>query len=204
MARKPDSSEHRTPVSLILRLKDGTDTEWRTFWEIYGPLIYRLARRGGLNHHDAQDVVCEVMRGLHARIRRGLNVDHGKGRFRSYVARSVSRATARFRRQFGNVSSQRRALAAKAKNADDRSGDDVAAIERNERVRLCLVRLRELPDVRRRDYEVFERSVIFGEAADKLSKRFGISRGRLYGIRSEMMNRLRLMLTDLEKELGEA
>lgn len=202
MASRFDSSSDNTPVSLILRLREGTEAEWRKFWEIYGPLIYRLARGRGLNHHDAQDIVCEVMRGLHARIRRGLKVDHGKGRFRSYVARSVARATARFRRQFKKTGSDVNARPLTS-SAEDGSDGDVAALERGERMRYCLSRLRESPDVRRRDFEAFERSVILGESSDKVAKRFGISRGRLYGIRSEMMNRLRVMLTTLDQELGE-
>lgn len=191
-----------TPVSLIVRLRAGTEAEWCTFWEIYGPLIYRLARGKGLNHHDAQDVVCDVMRALHGKIRRGLKIDHGKGRFRSYLARSVSRATARFRRRFGgSVRDQMWALA--KGGSEDGVQSVIAALERNERVRLCLNRLRDEPGVRRRDYEAFERSVIFDEPATEVAKRFGISRGRLYGIRSEMMSRLRVMLTRLDQELGE-
>lgn len=203
MARKTDISEDRTPVSLILRLRDGTEAEWRTFWGIYGPLIYRLARGRGLNHHDAQDIVCEVMRGLHSRIRRGLQVDHVKGRFRSYVGRSVARATARFRRQFGGSKSGRRAEREAGRTHSDADGD-IATLERHERIRLCLARLRELPDVRRRDFEAFEKCVVHGEPAEKVAKQFGVSRGRVYGIRTEMMSRLRLMLTELDQELGEA
>lgn len=203
MARKADISDDRTPISLILRLRSGTEAEWRTFWGIYGPLIYRLARGRGLNHHDAQDIVCEVMRGLHARIRRGLEVDHGKGRFRSYVARSVARATARFRRQFGGTNSGRVSQKPTGRTRGDTDGD-IATLERHERIRVSMERLRELPDVRRRDFEAFEKSVVHGEPAEKVAKQFGISRGRLYGIRCEMMTRLRAMLAELNQELGEA
>lgn len=202
MTSDSDAPEHRTPVSLILRLKDGTEAEWQTFWEIYGPFIYRLARRNGLNHHDAQDIVCDVMRGLHARIRRGLRIDHGKGRFRGYVARSVSRATARFRRKFGKAAGRTTPPRSAAPEADQ--DGDLAVLERNERVRYCLERLREMADVRKRDFEAFERSVIMGESGEQVARRFGISRGRLYGIRSEMMSRLRAMLTELNTELVEA
>jgi len=81
--------------------------------------------------------------------------------------------------------------------------DAVAALERMERLRACLERLRHSPRVRRRDFDAFECYVIRDEPAETVAKQFGISRARLYGIRTEMMNRIRTMVSQLNDELGE-
>ena len=51
-----------TRASLILRLPDARDVEaWDEFVAIYEPLVYRLARKQGLQHADAQELVQEVL-----------------------------------------------------------------------------------------------------------------------------------------------
>jgi RNA polymerase sigma factor (sigma-70 family) len=202
MAPRNDPSELRTPVSLILRLNQGTPAEWRTFWDIYAPVVYRLAVCRGLDHHDAQDVVGVVMRSLHARIRRGLKIDHGKGRFRGYLARTTQRAVTVHRRRFGRSASGERSLASAADGADS-PAEDLAKMERLERLRLCLDRLRASSKVRRRDVEAFERYVLQGEPAEVVARLLGLSRGRVFGIRTEMIERIRKMLIELDIELGE-
>ena len=50
-----------TRPSLLVRLRDVSQHEaWTEFVEIYEPLVYRLARKGGLQHADAQDLAQEV------------------------------------------------------------------------------------------------------------------------------------------------
>jgi len=51
-----------TRLSLLNRLKNWDDAEsWRSFFERYGKLIYRVARQSGLNDAEAQDVVQETV-----------------------------------------------------------------------------------------------------------------------------------------------
>ena len=56
---------HTTPEtrpSLLLRLRNPQDEQaWREFLELYEPLIERLARRRGLQHADARELVQEVL-----------------------------------------------------------------------------------------------------------------------------------------------
>lgn len=50
-----------TSLSLIARLRELGDGEsWAEFLRIYQPVVYRLARRRGLQEADAQDVVQQV------------------------------------------------------------------------------------------------------------------------------------------------
>ena len=56
---EPPTTRH----SLIVKLRDPADTAaWREFVAIYEPLVYRLARRKGLQDADARDLCQEVFR----------------------------------------------------------------------------------------------------------------------------------------------
>ena len=51
-----------TRASLILRLPDAADAKaWDDFVQIYAPLVYRLARRHGLQPADSDDLVQDVL-----------------------------------------------------------------------------------------------------------------------------------------------
>lgn len=52
----------KTRATLIQRLKDWQDqVSWQEFFDLYGPLVFKVALRGGLNECEAQDVVQETM-----------------------------------------------------------------------------------------------------------------------------------------------
>ena len=74
-----------TRCSLIVKLRDPADTTaWREFVAIYEPLIYRLARRKGLQDADAQDLCQEVFRSVAAAVERW---DPARGSFRGWLSR---------------------------------------------------------------------------------------------------------------------
>ena len=51
-----------TSTSLLIRLRKSDDREaWSRFVNLYGPLIYKWAKRTGLNADDAADLVQDVM-----------------------------------------------------------------------------------------------------------------------------------------------
>jgi DNA-directed RNA polymerase specialized sigma24 family protein len=54
-----------TRRSLIVKLRDSADhAAWEEFVTLYEPLIYRLARRKGLQDADAHDLCQEVFRAV--------------------------------------------------------------------------------------------------------------------------------------------
>jgi RNA polymerase sigma-70 factor (ECF subfamily) len=72
-----------TRVSLIVRLRDATDeAAWQEFVALYEPLIYRLARRKGLQDADARDLCQEVFRAVARAIERW---DPGQCGFRPWL-----------------------------------------------------------------------------------------------------------------------
>ena len=51
-----------TRPSLLIQLRDPDREEaWQEFSDVYRPVVYRMARRGGLQHSDAEDLCQQVL-----------------------------------------------------------------------------------------------------------------------------------------------
>lgn len=78
-----------TRPSLLLRLRDPRDAEaWRSFVDVYGPLVYGHARRRGLKHEDAEDVTQRVFARISEAIR-SFDYEPDLGRFRDWLGTVV-------------------------------------------------------------------------------------------------------------------
>ena len=81
----PDEDSLITRQSLLRRLGNKDDaTGWQEFFETYWGLIYRMARRAGLNDADAQDVVQETVIAV-ARKMDGFVYDPNRGSFKAWL-----------------------------------------------------------------------------------------------------------------------
>ena len=79
------SEEVTTRVSLLLRLQHRSqDEDWQEFVDIYGPLIYRWARRHDLHENDAADLMQEVLIAVVRSIARW-RIDPNRGPFRAWL-----------------------------------------------------------------------------------------------------------------------
>ncbi|NOX54887.1 MAG: sigma-70 family RNA polymerase sigma factor [Planctomycetes bacterium] len=74
-----------TQSGLLIRLRRPDDAEaWREFVSRYAPLVYRYARRHGLQDADAADLTQEVLQAV-ALALPGFEYDRRQGRFRSWL-----------------------------------------------------------------------------------------------------------------------
>lgn len=97
-------ASRRTPGSLILRLRDNRDENaWKTFVQLYTPLIYGLARREGLQEADAADLTQEVLNEVIRSIQ-NFELDHSKGRFRDWLGVIIRRRIWAFRKNVRDLS----------------------------------------------------------------------------------------------------
>lgn len=98
-------SPPETRASLIVRLRDAADVAaWDEFVAIYGPLVYRLALRQGLQAADADDVVQQVFAAAAQSVHQWLEKPQFV-RFRSWlltIARNIAIKTLT-RKPYGGV-----------------------------------------------------------------------------------------------------
>src|SRR6185295_3511319 len=76
-----------TRASLIVRLSDAADARaWDDFVAVYAPLVYRLARRHGLQPADSDDVVQDVLAAVARSVETWLKRPD-RGPFRAWLLR---------------------------------------------------------------------------------------------------------------------
>ena len=189
-------------MSLLLRLPDGTDDDWRTFWGIYGPMVLGVALRSGLCSADAEDVLALVMRKLMGMLKAGFEVDHRKGRFRNLVATLTRREVVGHYRR-----TRRSAEPVEAAGEVEATGrtpvEEFARLERISRLNLCLDQLRTDRRIRRRDWMAFERYALCEEPAARVARDLDLTPARVHDIKHDMLKRMQKLMLRLEVELGE-
>src|SRR6476646_7225471 len=76
-----------TRASLLLRLPDAADARaWDDFVAVYAPLVYRLARRHGLQPADSDELVQDVLAAVAKAVETWLARDD-RGPFRAWLLR---------------------------------------------------------------------------------------------------------------------
>ena len=76
-------------------------------------------------------------------------------------------------------------------------------IEQAERMRACLERLRQSGKASARDLAVFDQYAVQRRPVERVAEQFGISRSRVYVIKSEIIRHLRRLYKKLDEHLGE-
>jgi RNA polymerase sigma-70 factor, ECF subfamily len=88
-----------TRITLLTRLRSPSDAEaWRTFVDLYLPLVFRYCRRRGLQDADARDVSQQVLANIHRAIDTFI-YDPQKGKFRNWLGTIATREVTRYQQR---------------------------------------------------------------------------------------------------------
>jgi len=196
-----DSSLHTRP-SLLTRIRDIQDAEsWSTFVDTYGPLVYRYARRQGLQDADAADITQEVMAEA-ARCLRTFEYQPERGRFRDWLGTVTGRQLAHF------FAKQNRRLTATGAVLTDAVLDQSAAPQaeaawvdefNGQVLQVALERIR--PHFEARNWRAFERVWLENRSAADVASELNLPLDAIYVAKSRVLKRLREEILLLAEDL---
>lgn len=196
-----DSQFPETQASLLMQLHDGENAEaWLEFVAIYRPVIYRLARRRGLQDADSQDLAQQVLLSISRSIKHWEKNDESV-RFRHWLRRVAKNAicnalTRQPQDRAGGGSSAQKIL-------DEQAAPDPFAareLELEHRRELFLRAAAVVKtDVATETWQAFQLAVIEGLSIEEVAARLKKSVGAAYAARGRVINRLRQVVDQMEQ-----
>lgn len=193
-------SPPETRASLILRLPDAADVAaWEELVAVYGPLVYRLARRKGLQPNDADDLVQEVLTVVSNSVEEWLQRTD-RGRFRAWLLCIARNTAINFltRPKYRSLSpggSHGANTLAKLPGPDDVT--DAFDFEyRRELFRWASRQVRE--SVAASTWEAFWQTTMNDRPIAEVAAELGMTPGSIYIARSRIMARLRKLVRQSE------
>ena len=192
-------SPPETRASLILLLQDAADVvAWDEFAAIYAPVVYRSARRQGLQVADADEVVQEVLAAVAQSVTQWLQRDD-RGPFRKWLFRIARNTAIDFL--------TRRKHRAWAEGGDDvtRRLEEVEAAANMssqfdlEYCREVFLRASEVVQrqVSETTWQAFYRTSVLQESVETVGGQLGLRAGAVYIARSRVMKRLQQVVEEM-------
>jgi RNA polymerase sigma-70 factor (ECF subfamily) len=181
-----------TRFSLIGRLQDHQDEQaWNDFARIYQPMIFRIARRRGLQHADAAEVTQEVLRRVAGAVQRW-EADPEKGSFRGWLYRITRNVTIDHLRRDNNspvnLDSDNGAGMASFADPDDSQAREFENEYRRSLISLAASRIKH--EFQERTWTAFWKSTVEGEPVLDVAAELSMSVGAVYIARSRVMKRM--------------
>jgi RNA polymerase sigma-70 factor (ECF subfamily) len=181
-----------TQPSLIARVKDlGDGASWAEFLGIYQPIVFRMARRRGMQEADALDVMQQVFLSI-ARSIENWTAEEGRPPFRAWLStiakNAITKALARRPRDAATGASSVIDLLHEVPSADDAT-EELVAEARHEVVRWAAQQLRS--EFSFDTWNIFWQTAIEGVPAAEVAKAMGRSPGAIYVARYRVLTRLK-------------
>ncbi len=192
----------KTRHSLLLRLRDTQDARaWSEFVAIYEPLVYRLARKRGLQHADALELSQEVLLAVAKSIDRW-RCDPACGSFRGWLFRVTRNLMInllvkqrRHPQAVGDTDFQRLL----AQVADPASEESVVFDLEYRRSVFRWAAERVKAEFRPATWQAFWQTSVEGHAAKDVAHQLHLSVGAVYVARSRVMARLRACVEEVSE-----
>ncbi len=191
-----------TRLSLLQRVRDrAAGADWEEFVAIYEPLIYRVARKRGLQDADARDVTQEVLVAVSTAIDRWAP-NGRKGAFRSWLFRITQNLTinllvkqARHGLATGDPETLQTLLEAPAPQQDTAVFCDEY---RRQLFRRAANQVRA--SVRYHTWLAFWQTCVAGQPIEQVATELNMSVGSVYAARSRVTARLNETIRQLEQQ----
>lgn len=187
-----------TRASLIVRLCDQQDRDaWDEVLAIYGPLVFRMALRQGLQRADAEDVVQQVFTAIFQSVEKWLEQSE-RGRFRNWligIGRNVALNTLN-RKPKGGIgvgATEGHDRLDRLKAAEDELASEFDIEYQREVYRWAAQRVQA--DVDPKTWDAFRMTHVDGVSISDTAKRLGIGVGQVYVARSRVMKRLQNLVS---------
>ena len=190
-----------TRPSLLIRIRDPGDADaWRQFVSLYRPLIYRFARKQGLQDADAADLTQIVLQAVIDAIKR-LQYDPQRGSFRSWLYKVVRNQLSKFRDH------RQKLLAGPGGSHADRllheiTRDHAETTELWDREFERQMFLWASDRVKIRceaaSWQAFWQAAVEGRNVKEIAKALGMSVGAVYTAKSRILDRIRKELEEAE------
>lgn len=187
---RPDN----TSSSWLDRVRSGDPQAWRTFVQVYGPLVYHWCQRCGLQRADAANVGQEVFKSVFLALPRFRR--EGNGSFRGWL-RTITRnkvrdcARERTRTFAGGGDENLMATIAAAPDPDDAPDPDEERILYRQALNLVLAGHSE------ESRQAFLRVVIDRQNPAAVAADLGMTVNAVYLVKSRVLRRLREEFADL-------
>lgn len=191
----------KTRASLLLRIKNPSDlAAWDEFIAIYRPVIYRMARKRGLQDADAQDLVQRVLSSVAGKIESW--DEHGKARFSTWLTtvtrNAIIDSVRRIKPDQGPGGSSMLQQIQRLPQSDESAQAEIQREYRRQLFRRAAAEIRD--EFTDDTWDAFWLTTVEGisvaDAAASLEK----SVGAVYAARSRGMKRLREKVSELEAD----
>lgn len=187
MSQWPETSE-----ILILRISDPQDAlAWSQFVAIYQPVVYRLSRRRGLQHADADDLCQQVFLSVSKAVGSWQPQDEGP-RFRNWLNRvtrnAILNAMTRAKPDCATGDSSARDLLLDLPNSDDMS----LALLNESRMEAFRWAARQVQsEFSSATWTMFQETTLGGRSITDVANAMSKSSGAVYVARCRVMQRIK-------------
>jgi RNA polymerase sigma-70 factor (ECF subfamily) len=192
-----------TRQSLIDRVRNARDdAAWREFVSIYEPLVYRVARRQGLQDADAQEITQEVLIAVAGAIDRW-QPTREQGAFRAWLFRITRNLTLNLlvkqQRQVRGTGDT--AWLRRLDEIPEPSAEESAVFQEEYRRQLFRQAAQQVkPAVEEKTWQAFWSTCIEGHSIQSIARQLQMSVGSVYAARSRVTARLNAALRQMERE----
>lgn len=206
MTQDPAAADSSISMSLLARLKSRNEQDWRRLVALFSPVVYRWARKGGLQDSDAADLAQEVFAAVHGQIDR-FEKTETSGTFRGWLyGITRNQVLLRYRRMSrepraeGGSTALDRLHQTPDMTADgDRLGQCLPDADNQETETILTHRCVDLirGEFEPRTWSAFEAVTVQGRSAADVAADLGLSVGAVYVAKSRVLKRLREELEGL-------